>query len=247
MPDQTYFYSPVTVKCGEEFLVDTDEFNHIVKSLRKSVGDEIDFVNGFGQIIHAEITAIQNHQLQCRAIRIEREQNELPVRVTAGVSLIKQQRFEWMVEKLTELGVYHIQPLITDRVVHTSFRVRRLEKKIIAAMKQSERAVLPKLHDPIKFHEWFDSIKTELTFVATQSESASGLDSLQNTFAGEMMFVIGPEGGWSNAELDFLNKKQTHTFSLGQRRLRTETAAIATMAEIRSLSEQHSNKRKEIL
>jgi len=244
MPDQTFFYFPATTNIGEEFLVDSDEYNHIVKSLRKMVGDQVDIVNGNGQIIHARISEINKKTLRCQTQSIEQSSNELPIRVSAAIALIKQQRFEWMAEKLTELGVSKIQPLLTHRVVRSGFRKERIEKKVISAMKQSERAVLPKINEPMEFSQWIELAKPERTFFAAQSANQTRLNVFRETFDEEITFAIGPEGGWSDSELQLMLDRDIRSYHLGSRRLRTETAAIASLTEIAASIEGNATIRR---
>ncbi len=244
MPDQTFFYSPVSTSVGEEFLVDTEEYNHIVKSLRKTIGDPVDFVDGNGRIIHATITGIHKKTLHCQTRSIEQSTNELPLRVCAGIALIKQQRFEWMAEKLTELGVSRIQPLLTERVVRSGYRQDRIEKKVIAAMKQSERAVLPEIENPVTFTHWLQNTDPQKTFIATQSARQHRLNDYRALWKNEITFAIGPEGGWSEDELHQIQEQSIQPFHLGSRRLRTETAAIAALTEIASIIENNPTIRR---
>ena len=235
MPDQPFFYSPIDVKSGEEFLVDSEEFDHIVKSLRMSVGDSVEFVNGAGMVIHSIITQIKNDELACRAESVEPSQNELPLHVTAAVGLIRRQRFEWMVEKLTELGVHSIQPIHSEHVVRSGLRDDRLHRKAIAAMKQSKRAVLPQIDTPRSFQDWLQTTTPEKTFVAAQTSNGGRLTSVRDYLIGDVAYAVGPEGGWSDAELEMLRQRGVRTFSLGERRLRTETAAVAILADRKSV------------
>lgn len=244
MPDQTFFYFPATTNIGEEFLVDSDEYNHIVKSLRKTVGDPVDIVDGNGRILHARISEINKKSLRCQTQSIEQSSNELPFRVTAAVALIKQQRFEWMAEKLTELGVSKIQPLLTQRVVRSGFRKKRIEKKVISAMKQSERAVLPEITEPMEFSRWIELAEPDRTFLSAQSAEQIRLSEYHAAFDKAITFTIGPEGGWSESELHLMSERGIKTYQLGNRRLRTETAAIASLAEIAAKFEGNATIRR---
>lgn len=233
MPDRTFFYAPVQVEQGEVFTLDNSQYNHVVNVLRVPVNSSIEVVNGSGLIIQANIIKIDNRRVVCRATEIAHSENELPVTVTLAVALIKQQRYEWMVEKATELGVSRIQPLFTERVVRTGLRLDRLEKKAMAAMKQAERAVLPDIESPQSLEQFLSAIPSENTFIAAQElDNATILDLFTHTHITDAFILIGPEGGWSQEELARFTRMKLQCFRLGRRRLRTETAAIAAINQL---------------
>lgn len=233
MPDRTFFYAPVVVEQGESFILGNSQYNHIVNVLRMGPGDTLEVVNGRGLIIRATISHLEKKRVHCRAEAVEQSRNELSVHITLAVGLIKQQRYEWMVEKATELGVARIQPLLTDRVVRTGLRPERLEKKAIAAMMQSERAVLPAVESPQSLETFLDWLAPENTFVAAQElDKTSILDLFTHNQLTNAIILIGPEGGWSQAELEQFARKDLHSFQLGRRRLRTETAAVTALSQL---------------
>lgn len=248
MPDTTYFFNPVTVRQGEEFTLRNREYDHVVKALRKSEGEQISIANGNGMLIRSEIVEIGSDQVRCRAIDLTEAGNELPVKLTLAVGLIRQKRFEWMVEKATELGVRRIQPLYTDRVVRSGFRQDRLEKKAVAAMKQSERAVLPEIGRPVELDRWLSDIDSSDVLVASQMPGAGTLaDHLADSFSGTVTVAIGPEGGWSEEERERFRTQRFPILSLGRRRLRTETAAVAVTSQLSLLYENSRESRREQL
>ncbi len=233
MPDKSYFYAPVSAEAGDSFEVTGQVYNHITRVLRNSVGDHLYIIDGRGHIIYARLEEISKHAVYCSAVQVEATQNELPVRVTLAVGLIKQQRYELMVEKLTELGVQSIQPLITQRVVRKGFRRNRLEKKSIAAMEQSMRAFLPEILDPIDLQELLRNTGQSEVYVAAQAaKDKSLIDLSSKRVYDSIIILIGPEGGWSSAELSLFTEHNLQFFHLGSRRLRTETAAIAAMSQL---------------
>jgi len=243
MPDTTFFFTPIDVRVGEEFVLREAEFDHVVNALRKSPGDPVLIANGRGTLIHAIIIDIGEEEVRCKAEQLRHPENELPVRLTVAVALIKRQRFEWMVEKLTELGAHKIQPLHTERVIRTGFRHDRLKKKAIAAMKQSERAYLPEISAPADFTEWIRSLAPDTSLAAAQNESAIRLDAaIPAKKTGELTLAIGPEGGWSPGELQNFRDRGIPMVRLGARRLRTETAAVAVTSQLSLLYETGNSK-----
>lgn len=233
MPDRTFFYAPVVVEQEESFSLDSRQYHHVVNVLRMGPGDTLEIVNGRGLIIRATITGLEQKRVLCRAEAVERSRNELPVPITLAVALVKQQPYEWMVEKATELGVARIQPLLTDRVVRSGLRLERLEKKAIAAMKQAERAILPIIGTPQPLRSFLSEPPPENVFVAAQElDKASILDLFTHNQLTDVVILIGPEGGWSQAELELFAQKDLRSFQLGRRRLRTETAAITALSQL---------------
>lgn len=233
MPDRSYFYAPIDVEQGESFQLGGKQYNHIVNVLRMTEQDQLDVVNGRGTLIRSTIVSVNSKSIECLAREVSFPANELPLRVTVAVGMIKQQRFEWMVEKTTELGVAKIQPLLTDRVIRKGLRQQRLRKKAIAAMEQSERAVLPDIAEMRPLEEYLDNVPVENTIVAAQQlDNVSILDLLSQNTRKYINILIGPEGGWSQRELELFTRKKMPGFRLCQRRLRTETAAVTAMSQL---------------
>ncbi|HKJ69665.1 MAG TPA: RsmE family RNA methyltransferase [bacterium] len=238
MPDRSYFYAPIEVEQGESFQLGGKQYNHIVNVLRMAERDQLDVVDGRGTLIRSTILSINNNHVECIAREVSSSANELPCRVALAVGMIKQQRFEWMVEKATELGVVKIQPLITDRVVRKGIRRDRLKKKAIAAMEQSERAVLPGIAELRPLDEYLEHVPVENTIVAAQQlDNVSILDLLSQNTRESMNILIGPEGGWSQRELESFTRRKLRRVRLGQRRLRTETAAITAISQVAAILE----------
>ncbi|MCF7802782.1 MAG: 16S rRNA (uracil(1498)-N(3))-methyltransferase [Candidatus Marinimicrobia bacterium] len=246
MPDRTLFYMPVQGLPGDVYQISGSEYDHIVKALRKSVDDPLEVVDGTGRILHSTIIDIQKDSVTCSIDDVELPDNELPVHVTLAVALIKNQRYEWMVEKATEMGVAEIQPLNTDRVVRSGFRGDRLRKKAIAAMKQSERAVLPAIRGPVELAEYLETLSADSAFYARQNQSFPMLSNYQdNSTFHHITVLIGPEGGWSDKELDNFESHEFRPLSLGARRLRTETAAVTAMSQIALLWDSDHSRQQE--
>ncbi len=233
MPDRSYFYAPIDVEQGEPFRLEGEQYNHIVNVLRMAEQDQLDVVNGRGTIIRSTIRSVHPNSIECLAREVSFSTNELPLQVTLAVGIIKQPRFEWMVEKVTELGVAKIQPLLTDRVVRKGLRQQRLKKKAIAAMEQSERAVLPDIAELVPLEEYLENVSIENTAVAAQQlDNVSILDLLKQNTRKYVTLLIGPEGGWSQRELEQFTQTKMPSFRLCQRRLRTETAAVTAMSQL---------------
>ena len=205
--------------------ISLSERNHhyLSRVLRAKPGKIIRLFDGCGRTFEATIKAISKHDTTVELLAFsESPDRRLPV--TLGLALIKSDRFDWTLQKATELGVSAIQPIITQ-FTDSPPRADRLEKKwshwqeiLVNACEQSENNWLPMLRKPRQLHE------IELPEQTIVAHPATG--SVQINPDNEALLLIGPEGGFSDAELDILQKKQVKPMSLGPRILRTETAAI---------------------
>ena len=159
------------------------------------------------------------------------EQNILNTKVTAIISLIKQDKFEIILQKLTELGVDTIIPLISaysQNIVFSDNKIKRFNKIMKEASEQSHRNYIPKLLKPIKFKD-IVNYKSKLNIVAYEKQNIDGKLSLKSD---SITFIIGPEGGFKNEEIVYLKDNDYISISLGRTILRAETAAICLMSNI---------------
>ena len=205
--------------------ISLSERNHhyLSRVLRAKPGQIIRLFDGCGRTCEATIKAVSKHETTIELLTFsESPDRRLPV--ILGISLIKSDRFDWALQKATELGVNAIQPIITQFTALPP-KADRLEKKrnhwqeiLVNACEQSENNWLPTLRKPRQLHELELPEQTIVAHPAT--------DSVQLNPDHEALLLIGPEGGFSDAELDVLQKKQVKPMSLGPRILRTETAAI---------------------
>ncbi len=201
------------------------ERNHhyLSRVLRAKPGQVILLFDGYGRACEATVKEISKRETTIEPLTIsESPDRRLPV--TLGLAIIKSDRFDWTLQKATELGVSAIQPIITQ-FTDSPPKADRLEKKwshwqeiLVNACEQSENNWLPVLRKPRQLHELALPKQTIIAHPKT--------DSVQINPDHETLLLIGPEGGFSDAEMDALQKKQVKPMSLGPRILRTETAAI---------------------
>ena len=213
--------------------LDENETRHCIQALRYKVGDQITITNGCGSHYLATLVTIEKRSCTAQIdqeIKIELPAPELHV----GIGITKQSdRWEWMVEKLTELGVHSITPILTHRTEKTKVNSERLLKVMVAALKQSAGANLPILKEPIKWKQLVASLD-QTDFLIAHNEGtnipsiASYLPLQKNT-----LLLIGPEGGFTSEEVKEAQDLGAKTILLGTLRLRVETAAIAAVAAIR--------------
>jgi 16S rRNA (uracil1498-N3)-methyltransferase len=219
------FYVP-EITPSTNWLTD-DEAHHLIKVHRKRIGDQVELFDGNGKIASATISEIKKDKVTLDVKNIQLEHWNSP-KITLAVSILKSEdRFEWIMEKATELGVWSIIPIVCQRTENKRFRKDRLEKIIMAASKQSLRSFLPILSDPIPLEKmlftspfYFGHCLDELPRVSLKSINIKH----------DEMILIGPEGDFNAEEIRFLSQKGGTAFHLGEQRLRTETAAIGSLS-----------------
>jgi 16S rRNA (uracil1498-N3)-methyltransferase len=205
-----------------------EEAHHARTVLRLTEGTRVGLLDGMGTIAEAEITAVDKRHLRLRVIGQRTVPLERKARIQLAVAPTKQiERFEWMLEKCTEIGVDRITPLITTRTERTKLRRDRLERVLISAMKQSQRAWLPKLDEATSINDLIDRGIPDQRWFGWCEGARSVLAACYRP-QEEAILLIGPEG-------DFTPEEARHLIgrvSLGEARLRTETAAMAACAQM---------------
>ncbi len=206
-----------------------EEARHCVQVLRHRPGDEVHLVDGLGGLHRAFLTEVSKRHCQARLLESTPEFGKPPVELHIGIAPTKNiARFEWVLEKATEIGVRRIVPLLCEHSERRILRPERLQKILVAAMKQSLRAYLPELAPLQPFGEalraWaaFEGQK----FMATTPQEGNGSLIGNYTPGKDVCILIGPEGGFSPAETETARKAGFGGVSLGPSRLRTETAAV---------------------
>ena len=242
-----FFYSPPELISDSIAEIQGEEFRHLTRVMRKKPGDIINVVDGIGNVYTVVLKKITRTLAQGEIQKRVRLMGEPIFQLTLAQAIPKGNRFDMVVEKSTELGVAEIVPLVCDFSVAegSKNRLRRWEKIAIAAMKQCHRSRLPKIHEPVRFSDFLaENWKKSLTFMAHPEKGAPALSTaiLKNqekyrTKRSAIIF-IGPEGGFSEHEIELAKKKGYQFFTLGERRLRAETAGIASSAIFMELVEQ---------
>lgn len=203
-----------------------DESRHIAKVLRKKEGDVLHVTNGKGYLFIAEI--VQANPSQCLAkITDQQADTPKPYRLHLAVAPTKMNdRFEWFLEKATEIGIDEITPLLCDHSERKKIKLERYERVLQSAMKQSLHYRLPKLNQLIPFSEFLKKNEDEHCFIAHCEETDKQLLSKSIPLQQSYTLLIGPEGDFSTAEIELAKEHHFKPVSLGNTRLRTETAAI---------------------
>lgn len=220
------FYTP-DIENDEFYQLDEEESKHAVRVLRLNVGDEVWLTDGKGRMMQAKL--IENNPKRCNLQIVNRlvDYGKRNYHLHLAVAPTKNSsRYEWFLEKATEIGVDEITPIICEHSERTMIKTDRLNKVITAAMKQSLKAYHPILNLPIKFNELLKAKKEDKILLAWCSASAKERIEKFTEANEDLLIFIGPEGGFSKHEIEEARKTGVKLVSISSSRLRTETAAI---------------------
>lgn len=222
------FYVPRAGISAPTITVDGDEGKHLAQVLRMHPGERCLLVDGKGNAYEVTISHIEKGTALCQVDRHLPQWNEPPKPIILSAGLLKNpSRFDYLVEKAVELGAGRIIPVITERTIARADKKARWEKLAIAAMKQCGRSVLPEISDPVPFREFLSS-SWPGNLLLMPHEKSTGAFPPTGSAAG-IVLAIGPEGGFSDAEVTAATERGFRAVSLGPRRLRAETAALAAL------------------
>lgn len=224
-----YFYTPPHLIRTNELTIEGDEFVHLTHVMRKKPDDVIRVVDGKGTAYEATITDIDKRVARCEITATHKRLNESAIDLTLAVGVLKNSwRFDFLVEKATELGANTIVPLFTERTIPHHAKTDRWQKLALAAMKQSGRCVLPVVKEPIQFKDFISSSTDDSIKLIPHEKSDTPIATAikQFTFTS-VVICIGPEGGFSGEEIALAQAAAFRPVALGPTRLRTESAAIA--------------------
>jgi len=229
---------------GSIEIKDSNLTNQIIKVLRLKGGDKFILSNGQLNEAQVQITRISKNSIVAEIIKKYKNQNEPKRKVTLYCAILKRENFELVAQKATEVGISEIVPVITERTIKTGLNIERLQKIIKEAAEQSGRGIVPALHEPIDFKEAVKNRKqNDCNFLFHPNEallfgmpcerdgantskfSAENYACIPGSKA-EVGLFIGPEGGFSEAEIKLARENNLKIASLGKLTLRAETATI---------------------
>jgi len=226
------FYNSSLDNSISQFSFPSEESKHIIKVLRKKEGDTLSITNGKGYIYKAKIIAADLKR--CKMELISQKKIHSPkhsLHLAVAPTKIND-RFEWFLEKATEIGVNEITPIICERSERKVIKLERMHKVIQSAMKQSLQAYLPKLNPAISYSDFLLTEKNGLLFIAHCEEGEKMELKRRVAPDKDVTILIGPEGDFSKNEIDLANEKGFLPVSLGKNRLRTETAAVVACTAV---------------
>ena len=233
------FYNPEITKTTQELTFDKTESRHIVRVLRKTEGDIIFITNGLGQLFTSEIVIANDKKCIVKITNIEDYKKPWNYYLHIAIAPTKlNDRFEWFLEKATEIGIDEITPIICEHSERKVVKSERLEKIIHSAAKQSLKYHFPKLNEPITFNQFINSEFTGQLFIAHCEETDKKLLKSELIAKLKTTILIGPEGDFSIKEIQQSLEHNFIPVSLGESRLRTETAGIVAVHSVAFTNEQ---------
>jgi len=224
-----FFYSDAVQPGASQLVLNEETSKHVVQVLRMQNGNQLNLTDGKGNLFRAEI--IDGHKKRC-AVKVLSEKYQEPSgkKISIAISPLKNSnRFEWFLEKATEIGINEIIPLICDRTEKQHVRMERLHGILISAMLQSQQCWLPVLQEPVKFGKFVPLAYEGEKFIAhCEEESKEPIFSKLNNKLANKLILIGPEGDFTKDEIKLALSENFIPVSLGNTRLRTETAGVVS-------------------
>jgi 16S rRNA (uracil1498-N3)-methyltransferase len=223
-----FFYIPSYDPAQAELMLDEDNSRHIVQVLRMKPGDQLQLTDGRGNLLTTAI--LDDHRKKCR-VQIQTAVWQPPrgKKAAIGISLLKNaSRFEWFLEKATEIGVTEIIPLLCERTERQHFRQDRLQNILVSALLQSQQVWLPVMPAPVPAEQLIGTATRDQLFIAhcLEGQKLSLADAVRSGPAVSQLILIGPEGDFSPKEIELAIQHNFLPVTLGETRLRTETAGI---------------------
>lgn len=232
-------YQPQTLQAGEPITLDERASHHLGTVLRARVDDEVFVFNGTDEFA-GRLMSIKKNQLAVLLGEKIRRHTESPLKIILGQALLSHEKMDFVIQKAVELGVAEIVPLYTDYAKVKKFDLKRAEKRlmhwqhiIIHAVEQSNRTHIPTIRAPVPYAGWVEKIEAEAKFILHPAEAPSF--RLAKKSLTTLALIVGPEGGFSAAEVIFAELKGFKSLSLGPRILRTETAPIVSLSLCQAL------------
>lgn len=233
------FFHPEVSENDKDVRFSREESRHIVKVLRKREGDTLQLTNGKGWIFETEILLAEAANCTARIIKAEKEP-AAPYYLHLAVAPTKMNdRYEWFLEKATEIGVNEITPVICDHSERKVVKTERFNRIIQSALKQSLHSRMPILNEPVKFSDFIEKEISGDKFIAhCEEDQPRKLLSTLVKKGNSSTILIGPEGDFSVEEIAMAAKDKWEAVSLGNSRLRTETAGIVACHTVALINEQ---------
>lgn len=209
-----------------EVKISDEEQQHIAKVLRMKEGEEIYLTDGIGNLAKGNLI-FEGKKVSLNVIKIKENLPEFSPKLHIAIAPTKNiDRIEFFVEKATEMAISEITILQTEKTERKNLNIDKLKKQAIAASKQSLRFHFPKINNLTKLSDFIKTVDSETTFVAHCDASFERTDISKIQNVENITFLIGPEGDFSEKEIKILTEKGIKAVSLGNQRLRTETAGI---------------------
>ncbi len=226
MKIQRFFVDSPVVPGGRVVISDEGFVHQVRKVFRKNIGDRVGLLDNTGGGYEAEMIGISKDSIEFAISNASLPVATLDRNITLYVAIPKKDKFEWVVEKATELGVYRIIPIISDRTEKQNIKWDRVERIAREASEQSERGILPLIDELVPLNT---ITFPENTYVLHTIGEALPVSDIS---LGDVAVCIGPEGGWSDVDMEYFASQKVPSVRLGETILRAETASIAICARL---------------
>lgn len=236
---QSRIYTPQVLATNQKVKLTGSASHYLSRVLRLSAGDSVTLFNGDGRDYSGEICDVHRQGVTISLMASQVSENESAFKITLVQAISRGERMDQSLQKATELGVFCIQPVTSQRVEVRLDEKRRAKRLahwrgvVISACEQSGRAVIPDVKEPLCLDEWVKNSEG-LTRLVLDPTAKTRLSSLSTT-ADAVAIVVGPEGGFSDGEMKDLRIGGVKEVSLGPRVLRTETAGPAAIAVLQAV------------
>ena len=237
----TRIYCGQNLEIGKVLILIQNSSKHLVNVLRKKEGSLIELFDGKGSSCTAEIISSQKKRVKVKLVEELVFQDRKGIKISLGQSLIKTEPFSFSLQKATELGVTSISPLYTERTViklksnSTKSRKARWQSIATHACQQCGENWLPEINEIQRLEDWAQAVKAKHKIVLYPNAETK-LSSL--TFDDSVAIAVGPEGDFTDSEINLLTEKDFLPVKLGERVLRADTAVISVVSAIRAMCEE---------
>ena len=211
-------------------ILSNTESRHCLKVLRKKNGDKVYVTDGTGIIYVSTIIGVKKQLVQLGELKIFKKKTK-KVKTKIAIGIIKSNtRFNWFLEKATEIGISEITPLICENSEKKNVNVTRAKKVLISALKQSKNTNIPKLNEPMNFLDYVNNNHKNSIIAHCHNLEKFSFEQCANKFkkSNEINILIGPEGDFSIKEIEESNRLKIKSIYLSENILRTETAGIVS-------------------
>lgn len=226
------FFVEENIEKQEEVIISNSDIIHQVrKVLRLQPGDLVCLFDGQGAEVEGSIKDISGENVSIINTKFKKDKDNFKIKINLASALIKKDKYEWVLQKCTEIGVSQFSPIISERTEKDNLNFERAKKIIIEASEQSGRKILPVISEVVNLKSFLESCETDVLVFHTEGDMFNL--SKKNDFLkgkNEITVLIGPEGGWSPEEIDLFKEREVKIFKLGNQVLRAETASIAISA-----------------
>lgn len=235
-----HIYQDGPIVVGTELQLGDDAAGHIGRVLRMQQGQQVSLFNGEGGEYLCTISQANKKNVFVTVDEFHDVSSESPLKIHLGQGISRGEKMDFTIQKSVELGITEITPLFSERC-GVKLQGERLDKKhqqwqkiAIAAAEQSGRNFVPVVHPPIKLEQWLaqQTDETKLTLHPRAEHSIKTIDSISNFNRQNMRFVVGPEGGFTDGEIQAAKAANFIDIKLGPRVLRTETAALTVLSAL---------------